>query len=176
MGYLDLKGASPPFTELYAMALPVFVEDVTDLPDWVDASPPTLEGIYTELVEGAVVVLGITYGKVQPGITPEGHALAAFGVDWVDSNNDGVVDQSENATIAVVDPLDPSENYGSSPPIATGPTKKTLVHVWEDESGDLVYSYSQYHGDSPDPFDAENFQSASGQIGSFASINVNANP
>ncbi|MAI27265.1 MAG: hypothetical protein CMN75_14650 [Spirochaeta sp.] len=176
LGYLDLKGASPPFTELYAMALPVFVEDVTDLPDWVDASPPTLEGIYTELVEGAVVVLGITYGKVQPGITPEGHALAAFGVDWVDSNNDGVVDQSENATIAVVDPLDPSENYGSSPPIATGPTKKTLVHVWEDESGDLVYSYSQYHGDSPDPFDAENFQSASGQIGSFASINVNANP
>jgi hypothetical protein len=90
----------------------------------------------------------------------------------VDRNHDGVVDRSEHATIAVVDPLDPSENYGSSPPIATGPTKKTLVRVWEDESGDLVYSYPQYHGDAADPFDANNFLTAKGQIGSFVSINV----
>ena len=172
LGYLNLKGATP-FTELYAMALPVLVENVTDLPDWVHASPPTLEKIYTKLVEGAVVVLGITYGKVQPGILPKtGHAFAAVGVDWVDRNHDGVVDRSEHATIAVVDPLDPSENYGSSPPIATGPTKKTLVRVWEDESGDLVYSYPQYHGDAADPFDANNFLTAKGQIGSFVSINV----
>ena len=175
--YLKLKNVSPPITKLYAMALPVLLDGVPNVPEWVDSSPPTLEAIYTELVEGAVVVVGITYEKVQPGEVPTGHALAVFGVDWIDSNNDGVVDQNENATIAVIDPLDPSENYQDSPPIAIGPAKKTSIRVWDDESGDLVYSYRQYVGNAADPFNPANFRDdVTGQIGSFASINVIGNP
>ena len=174
--YLADKGASPPFTELYAQAVPALVEGVVDLPSWVESRAPTLQAMHKILAEGAVAVVGIAYGTIVPGEQPEGHALALVGIDWVDSNNDGVVDQSENATIAVVDPLDSSENYQSSPSTATGPTKKTSIHVWDNESGGLDYSYSQYHGNSPDPFDAENFETADGQIGSFASIKVIGNP
>jgi len=176
LGYLESKGASPPLTKLYAMALPVLVDGVPGLPDWIDLSPPTLAAIYNQLVEGAVLVVNISYGIVGPDVVPEGHALAIVGVDWVDSNGDGVVDKSENAKLVVVDPLDSSENYGGSPPIATGPVKKTLIHVWDDESGRLAYSYFQYQGDSPDPFEPENFLTTSGQIESFLSINVVRNP
>ena len=161
MAYLAYRNASPPLTTLYAKVLPQAY--VPGLPDWVEATAPTLKDMYDQLVDGAAVVVSILYGLPAPGQAPEGHAFALVGVDWTDSNNDGVVDKNENARLVVVDPLDPSVHYESSPldgfpnhAIAIGPTKETFVHVWDGGDGYLLYSYDQYKGNASEAFDPEN--------------------
>ena len=60
-----------------------------------------------------------------------GHSLALVGLEWFDSNENGIVDQAD-ATLFVANALDPSQHYSGNGMQAIGPTKLTHVPVWQD--------------------------------------------
>lgn len=77
-----------------------------------------------------------------------GHELLATGLNWTDANNDGIIQQTENAALSFVDPLDPA-TYNSSGQPTAGP-KITQGQIWYDEvTNCLELAYNQYHGGLP---------------------------
>ena len=102
-----------------------------------------------------------------------GHAIVIVGLDWTDTNGNGRIDKSENATIKILDPLDPAQEYsvefgtqlsssGSNSDFTNvipnfpdavdaldavtgtiGPTFKTGT-IYEEGNGFLVFNYGQY--------------------------------
>lgn len=147
----------------------VTFEEKEGYPTWAtQGTTPTFGDFYGWLSAGAGVYLDIIYEDAQPGGV-QGHALALVGLEWNDANEDGVVDISEGATLAVIDPLDPSQNYDGSDVL--GPPKLTSISIWQDESdGPLQFSYLQYHGGLP--FEPGNYEVADGFIGGGIALSV----
>ena len=93
--------------------------------------------------------------------------LTLIGLDWIDANSDGIVDQNENAVLKVIDPLNPTE--GSDGSIAVGPPKITEISVWDSENG-MSFSYLQYIGDTI-PY-TDQFSTATGALSGAGAIFV----
>lgn len=121
------------------------------MPKWVKTQDngPTIEQLYEMLAGGAGVVMGMNH-------LLDGHIVTLAGMKWKDDNGNGIVDQGE-ATLSVIDPLDPSSNvhnknqgepYGSNG-LTPQRAMFTELHVWQDEyQGDpfLAIEYKQYMG------------------------------
>lgn len=43
--------------------------------------------------------------------SPEGHAVLITDLKWTDKNVNGLIDSEDGATVTILDPLDPSQNY-----------------------------------------------------------------
>ena len=140
----------------------VFVDPQRDtggmMPKWVKLQDkgPTLEQLYEMLAGGAGVVMGMNFGLDL------GHIVTLADMDWDDQNKNGIVDLGE-ATLSVIDPLDPSSNvengkqgdpYGKD---ERTPQRAmfTTLDVWQTtttnpETGEpvsvLAIAYQQYHG------------------------------
>ncbi|MCP4835221.1 MAG: hypothetical protein GY895_10710 [Phycisphaera sp.] len=147
----------------------VAFEEEEDFPAWATReTTPAFGDFYGWMSSGAGVYLDILYEDAQPGGV-QGHALALVGLEWNDANGDGVVDVSEGATLAVIDPLDPSQNYDGSDVL--GPPKSTSISIWQDESdGPLQFSYLQYQGGLP--FESRNYEVTDGFIGGVLALSV----
>jgi hypothetical protein len=90
-----------------------------------------------------------------------GHIVTLAGMDWKDNNGDGIVDPGE-ATLSIIDPLDPSSHYGNPEPEPYGadglqPQQAVLttLDVWQTTAPDpktgepvsvLKIEYWQYQG------------------------------
>ncbi|QYY35582.1 hypothetical protein [Ruficoccus sp. ZRK36] len=113
-------------------------------PGYITDSAPTSSFFLNSLGDGAATLFSILYPSSEGG---GGHYLLASGLVWDDSNNDGIIQFSENAALSFVDPLDPA--YYSSGEPSSGP-KMTSGHLYYDtEGGVLKMRYDQYYGDLP---------------------------
>ena len=136
-------------------------ETAGKMPDWVKLQNkgPTIDQLYNMLAGGAGVVMGMNPGPVG------GHIVTLAGMDWDDINGDGIVDPGE-ATLSIIDPLDPSSHYENPEPAPYGsdglqPQQAVLttLAVWQTTAPDpktgepvsfLEIAYQQYNG-SHDP-------------------------
>ena len=145
-------------------------------PEWVKLLPdkgPKIGQLYGMLASGAGVVMGMNPGPVG------GHIVTLAGMDWNDNNGDGIVDRGE-ATLSIIDPLDPSSYYGNTEPEPYGsdrlqPQKAALttLDVWQalaphPDNPDvsipaLAIEYRQYHGSE--------FDLSGGHYGPYVSSN-----
>lgn len=135
-------------------------ETAGTMPDWVKLQDkgPTIDQLYNMLAGGAGVVMGMNPGPQT------GHIVTLAGMDWDDINGDGIVDQGE-ATLSIIDPLDPSSHYENPDPEPYGadglqPQQAVLttLDVWQTTAPDpktgepvsvLAIDYWQYHGSKP---------------------------
>jgi len=145
--YAQDRGAKIQFNGMMSDKLPTN----GDLPPWVKRQDkgPTIEQLYEMLAGGAGVVMGMNH-------LLDGHIVTLAGMDWKDNNGNGIVDPRE-ATLSIIDPLDPSSNvdngnqdepYGSDR-LTPQRAMFTELHVWQDEyQGDpfLAIEYKQYMG------------------------------
>ncbi len=112
-------------------------------PSYMTDGNPTSSFFLSSLGAGNATIFSILYDNGGGG-----HELLAAGLDWTDLNDDGIIQESENATLYFVDPLDPALYDISGEPVS-GP-KITEGHVWYSESlSGLKLSYSQYSGSLP---------------------------
>ncbi len=176
--YLNSTGAGPLATNMQGMisaAGYVPLSDGEEYPGWLLQCKPTFGQLHNWLKSGAVVVVDIIYANsgADDGHIG-GHAAALVGLHWVDSNGDGIIDQDENATLNIIDPMDPSQSYGPKGAQAIGPAKLTEVSVWQstdpETAGYLLFSYQQYGGGYPVdwlgvPYDPTAYGTASGVVG-----------
>ncbi|MEI6034828.1 MAG: PEP-CTERM sorting domain-containing protein [Verrucomicrobiae bacterium] len=117
-----------------------------DKPSYMSNGSPTSEFLRTSLSANSAIVFSILY----PGVNGGGHELLAGGLNWTDLNDDGIIQESENATLSFVDPLDPSATYPDGQP--GGAAKFTQGHIWNAgdlSTGNLLLDYSQYAGKLP---------------------------
>jgi len=115
-----------------------------DKPSYITDGTPTMEFLLNALTANKAILFGIRYAEGG------GHALLAGGIDWTDLNDDGIIQQSENAHLSFVDPLDPSATYNDGQP--SGFAKFTQGHIWNKDdllTGTLQLDYSQYAGTLP---------------------------
>ena len=146
-----------------------------EYPDWVQqGTTPTFLDFYDWMSGGAGVYFLIKYADgfgVFGGYEGDlgGHVLAMVGLDWDDTNGDGVVDQDEGARFFAIDPLDPSQDYSGSDVL--GPAKITELAVWQEQEGGLLqFNYLQYHGALP--YDGSNYGLANGFVAGGLAISV----
>lgn len=112
-------------------------------PAWVQDGFPTWQGLYLALSSGHAAVFTIEYANGG------GHGLLAQSFQWTDTNGNGIIEKTENATLSFVDPLDPAY-YDTGLP-TSGP-KITSGHVWNNNDvagGNLKLEYVQYQGSLP---------------------------
>ena len=115
-----------------------------DKPSYITDGAPTSQFLIEALTANKATIFSIEYG------TGGGHSLLAGGINWTDLNDDGIIQESENATLSFVDPLDPSATYADGQP--SGAAKFTQGHIWNKDNllaGSLQLSYSQYGGKLP---------------------------
>ena len=136
------------------------------LPDWVKLLPdkgPTIEQLYGMLAGGAGVVMTMNQQDEISHQILGGHMVTLAGMDWNDNNDDGIMDRGE-ATLSIIDPLDPSsnfENLNQGEPYGADrlqPQKAALttLEVWQTLAPNpenpeisipaLAIDYEQYHG------------------------------
>ncbi len=116
-----------------------------DKPSYVSDGHPTSGFFLNSLTAGNATLFSILYGGAGGG-----HELLAGGLDWTDANDNGIIEQSENAILYFVDPLDPSATYPGNQP--GGAAKFTQGHIWNANdliSGNLKLDYLQYSGNLP---------------------------
>ena len=118
-------------------------------PDTIRDETPTWQFIEQSLRAGNPTIITMVYPDKSAGHTP-----LVTGFNWVDANNDGFIQESEGATLQILDPLDSSQTYPGGQP--GGGAKFTEVAVWNDpETGDLLLDYLQYVGELP--YESENY-------------------
>ena len=113
-------------------------------PGYVTSGTPTSAFLLSSLGSNQAVVFSILYNPSG------GHELLAGGLNWIDANDDGIIQEAENATLSFVDPLDPSATYPGGDP--GGAAKFTQGHIWNSgnlSGGALLINYSQYAGSLP---------------------------
>jgi hypothetical protein len=117
-----------------------------------EARTVTINDIANALDAAKGIVLGLIYTSGDAG-----HAVSAVSLDWHDQNNNGRADRDENATLTIVDPLDPSDTYSpalqtdvsverlrQNPLIqATGPVRSVNVQLLSEDDGTLRWAYGQ---------------------------------
>ncbi len=133
----------------------------------------TMEDIQKSLMSKDGLLIGLLYKNKKAG-----HMVSAVSLDWNDSNANGIAEAEENASLTIIDPLHPSENYANATPgnieqekkfnplaKATGPVRTTQLKLFSDEKDNLInFKYDQYSvnfeeetGESyPDPGDSSN--------------------
>ena len=117
-----------------------------DKPSYMTDGRPTSGFFLNSLTAGNATMFSILYGGVNGG----GHELLGGGLNWIDANDDGIIQFSENAALYFVDPLDPSATYPDNQP--GGGAKFTQGHIWNADdlmTGDLKLDYLQYSGKLP---------------------------
>ena len=149
-----------------------------------------IDDIKNALDSGKGLVLGLFYDSLPPA----GHAVSAVSLQWEDKNNNGLADEEENATLTIIDPLDPSTSYSqnfetpatdtfSFDPLvqSTGGVKSGELILVSKADGSLSYKYKEGQSslvvtdsglfDRETDFDASN-PDADGSAGSivFAAI------
>ena len=122
-------------------------------PSYISAVNPTAAFIYNALLNLDGVLLSIDYSNRNGVYTSGGHELLANGITWDSTLNSG--------TISFIDPLDPSQTYGSTPGSdntypATGPALETtgtiaLLGSGSGSPGSLLLEYDQYNGTDTSP-------------------------
>mgnify|MGYP002279577555 CR=1 FL=1 len=118
-------------------------------PGTIQDKTPTWQFIEESLRAGNPTIITMVYPDKSAGHTP-----LVTGFNWVDANNDGVIQKSEGATLEILDPLDSSQTYPNGQP--GGDAKFTEVDVWNDpETGELLLNYVQYGGELP--YEPENY-------------------
>ncbi|MEI6492351.1 MAG: hypothetical protein WCO94_07360 [Verrucomicrobiota bacterium] len=113
-------------------------------PSYMTDGLPTWSFLLSALQTNQATIFSFSSG---PGM---GHESTAVGFSWLDANNDGIIQQSENATISFLDPLDPSTTYTGGLP--DGAAKITMAQIWNAGNvagGELNITYSQYAGSLP---------------------------
>ena len=116
-----------------------------DKPSYMTDGHPTSGFFLNSLAAGNATLFSILYGGEGGG-----HELLTGGLDWIDANDDGIIQFSENAALYFVDPLDPSATYPDNEP--GGGAKFTQGHLWNADdliTGDLKLDYLQYSGKLP---------------------------
>lgn len=99
---------------------------------------------------------GLVLGLFYDSLPPAGHAVSAVSLQWEDKNNNGLADEEENATLTIVDPLDPSTSYSqnfetratdtfSFDPLvqSTGGVKSGELILVSKADGSLSYKYKE---------------------------------
>jgi hypothetical protein len=149
-----------------------------------------IDDIKNALDSGKGLVLALFYDSLPPA----GHAVSAVSLQWEDKNNNGLADEEENATLTIIDPLDPSTSYSqnfetpatdtfSFDPLvqSTGGVKSSELILVSKADGSLSYKYKEGQSslvvtdsglfDRETDFDASN-PDADGSAGSivFAAI------
>ena len=100
---------------------------------------------------------------------PIGHEATAVGFNWLDANDDGIIQQSENATVSFVDPLDPSAAYTGGLP--DGTAKLTTAQIWNAggvAGGELNITYNQYSGSLP--YESGSYQPFTGSVDTMFAV------
>ncbi|CAK6686617.1 hypothetical protein [Synechococcus sp. CBW1107] len=112
----------------------------------------TIQDIQQALDNGDGLLLGLIYdGQLA------GHGVSAVNLDWTDRNGNGRADGKEDATLTIVDPLNPSENYSQATPgnvdnqqrfdplvEALGPVKTTKMTLISSNRGQaVIFNYNQ---------------------------------
>jgi len=113
-------------------------------PSYITDGTPTTAFLLNALTENKATLISIKYG------TGGGHELLASGLNWTDSNDDGVIQEAENAVLYFVDPLDSSATYTDGQP--SGGAKFTQGHIWNSgalSTSELKLNYNQYGGSLP---------------------------
>jgi hypothetical protein len=143
-----------------------------EYPDWVQqGTTPTFLDFHHWMSGGAGVYFLIEYADGSGGFEGDlgGHVLAMIGLDWDDTNGDGVVDPAERARFLAIDPLDPSQDYSGGEVL--GPAKITELSVWQEQRGGLLqFSYRQHVGARH--FDGSNYALAKGFVAGGLAISV----
>ena len=113
----------------------------------------TIQDIQQALDNGDGLLLGLIYdGQLA------GHGVSAVSLDWTDRNGNGRADAKEDATLTIVDPLNPSENYSQATPgsvdneqrldplvEALGPVRTTEMRLISSNRDKKVrFEYTQY--------------------------------
>jgi hypothetical protein len=97
-------------------------------PDFIESVFPTWQFLFNEISKAQDVEFGITYDSGG------GHFLTLSSFNWTDANMDGIIQQTENAVIDFIDPLDPG----------TGPAKRTYGQIFNDPIDNrLRFTYNQ---------------------------------
>ena len=155
----DTPGDTYPAAPLAAAYSGIFTE-----------TPVSGEYLRASILRNEAIVVG---GFYTSGDVGQGHGIVIVGLDWTDINGNGRIDKSENATITILDPLDPAQEYsvefgtqlsssGSNSDFTNGipnfpdavdaldavtgtigPTFKTGT-IYEEGNGFLVFNYGQY--------------------------------
>lgn len=116
-----------------------------DNPGYISSGLPTSAFLLNSLSATQALLFSIMYDNGG------GHQLLATGINWLDANDDGIIQETENATLSFVDPLDPSATYPEGQP--GGPVKLTTANIWnqyDQLTGMALYlDYSQYGGALP---------------------------
>jgi probable HAF family extracellular repeat protein/autotransporter-associated beta strand protein len=93
-------------------------------PDWVQTTSPTWQFIGDSLFSSKDVNIAISWEN-------GGHSLTLSGFNWLDSNNDGIIEKNEGAVFDIVDPWTGNDD---------------VFHIWQDSlNGPLD---TDYHSDS----------------------------
>lgn len=69
----------------------------------------TGEFLRAALLRSDAILAGGFYPS--PDGKPEAHAVLITDLNWTDKNANGVIDAQDGATVSILDPLDPSQNY-----------------------------------------------------------------
>jgi hypothetical protein len=116
-----------------------------DKPSYMTDGTPTTAFLLNALTANKATLFSIYY-DVGGG----GHELLASGLNWTDANDDNIIQESENAILSFVDPLDPSATYPEGQP--GGGAKFTTGHIWNSSNSttsELKLNYNQYGGSLP---------------------------
>jgi len=116
-----------------------------DKPSYITEGTPTTQFLLAALRANNAILFSIKYDG-----SGGGHELLAGGLNWTDLNDDEIIQESENATLYFVDPLDPSATYPDGEP--GGGAKFTQGHIWNSSNlatSQLKLDYSQYGGKLP---------------------------
>lgn len=118
-------------------------EGIYSKPSYILDGNPSSEFLLNSLSAGNATLFSILYGGAGGG-----HELLAAGLEWTDLNGDGIIQESESASLFFVDPLDPS--YYDTDGLPTSGPKITTGHIWYNaDDNSLKLNYLQYEGALP---------------------------
>jgi hypothetical protein len=105
-------------------------------PSFFEDGNPTGNFFYSSLTKGSAIGISIFYAGGEGG-----HALTLTGINWNDINNDGFISKDENATIDIIDPLDPGNIEAVINPKQAGAKEG---HIYQNSLDSPIYlDYSQ---------------------------------
>ncbi len=128
---------APGTTEFAGQALnSVVVWNTTQpKPSFFEDGNPTGNFFYSSLTKGSAIGISIFYAGGG------GHALTLTGINWNDINDDGFISEDENATIDIIDPLDPGDIETVINPTQAGAKSGKIYQ--DPEDGSILLDYSQ---------------------------------
>lgn len=98
-------------------------------PEFIENRNPSPAFLYTSLMQNKAVGIAISAG----------HFLTVTGINWNDLNGNNVIDKSENATLSLIDPLDPENRPTVVDPSPSQAVAKTGKIFEQDNAVHLVY-------------------------------------